>query len=83
MSGQGETLGVGALAIAIGFVVVGFGLWQLKNRARMATIILAAIGCYLSLARYPFPFHIARVPVNVAILSFLLMPNGKRLFVPV
>ena len=85
LSGLGKTLGVGALAIALGFVVVGFGLWQLKSWARVATLVLAAIwllSALLALARYPTPFHIARVLVDAAILIYLALPNVKRLFVP-
>lgn len=85
LSGLGKTLGVGALAIALGFVVVGFGLWHLKNWARVATLVLAAIwllSALLALARYPTPFHIARVLVDAAILVYLLLPNVKTLFAP-
>jgi len=84
VSGLGKTLGVCALAIAIGFVIVGFGLWQLKNWARVATLVLAAIwllSALFGVARYPTAFHIVRVLVDVAILVYLLLPNVKRLFV--
>ena len=85
VSGLGKTLGIGALAIALGFVIVGIGLWQLKNWARVAILILAAIwllSALLGVARYPTPFHIVRVLVDIGILVYLSLPKVRRLFVP-
>jgi uncharacterized membrane protein (DUF2068 family) len=85
VSGLGKTLGIGALAIALGFVIVGIGLWQLKNWARVAILILAAIwllSALVGVARYPTPFHIVRVLVDIGILVYLSLPKVRRLFVP-
>jgi hypothetical protein len=39
----GKALGFGALVIAAAYIVVGLGLWQLKNWARAVTVILVGI----------------------------------------
>src|SRR5438477_4795231 len=56
VSGLGKALGVGALMIALAFIVIGFGLWELKGWARTATLILATLwllSALLSVMRYP------------------------------
>jgi uncharacterized membrane protein (DUF2068 family) len=83
VSGLGKALGVGALLIALAFIVIGFGLWELKAWARTATLILATIwllSALLGVVRYPTAFHILRVLVDVAILVYLMLPEVKRLF---
>src|SRR5437016_13694848 len=40
----GKALGFGALLIAVAYIVVGLGLWQLKNWARTVTVVLVKIG---------------------------------------
>jgi hypothetical protein len=85
LSRLGKTLGIGALMIAVVYVVVGLGLWWLKNWARMATLILVTIWLLFGLVgllRYPTAFHIVRVLIDVAILFYLMLPDVKRLFVP-
>ena len=84
LSRVGKALGVGALIVALLYIIVGFGLWQLKNWARTITLILVTIWLLfgaVGLLRHPTPWHIARVLVDVAILVYLMLPEVKRLFV--
>jgi uncharacterized membrane protein (DUF2068 family) len=83
LSGLGKALGFGALAIALVYVIVGAGMWLLKNWARMATLVFAILwllSSLLGVVRYPTLWHIVRVGVNVAILAYLLLPQVKRVF---
>lgn len=83
LSGLGKALGFGALAIALVYVIVGVGIWLLKNWARMATLVFGALwllSSLLGVIRYPTAWHIVRVAVNVAILVYLLLPPVKRVF---
>ena len=85
VSGLGRALGVGALMIALAFIVIGFGLWELKGWARTATLILATIwllSALLGVMRYPTAFHILRALVDVAILIYLMLPQVEGLFAP-
>lgn len=83
LSRVGRALGIGALLIALVYIVVGFGLWQLKNWARALTLALVGIWLLfglLGLLRHPTPWHMVRVLVDVAILVYLMLPDVKRLF---
>jgi uncharacterized membrane protein (DUF2068 family) len=65
------------------YIVVGFGLWSLKNWARMLTLILASIWLLFGLfglLPHPTPWHMIRTLVDVAILVYLMLPDVKRLF---
>jgi uncharacterized membrane protein (DUF2068 family) len=84
LSRVGKTLGFGALIVALVYIVVGFGLWQLKNWARALTLILVIIWRLFGLVgllRHPTAGHMIRVLVDVAILVYLMLPDVKRLFV--
>jgi uncharacterized membrane protein len=84
LSRVGKTLGVGALVIALLYIIVGFGLWQLKAWARSVTVVLVSLGLFFGLFglfRHPTPWHMFRVLVDVAILVYLMLPNVRRLFV--
>lgn len=81
----GKALGFGALLIAVAYIVVGLGLWQLKNWARTVTIVL--VGFWLvfgliGLLRVPTPWHIVRVVIDGAIVLYLLLPDVRKFFVP-
>ena len=81
----GKVLGFGALLIAVAYIVIGLGLWQLKNWARAVTIVLVSIWLLLGLIgilRFPTPWHIVRVLIDGAIVAYLMLPEVKRLFVP-
>ncbi len=83
LSGLGKTLGFGALAIALVYVIVGVGMWLLKNWARLATLVFTVmwlLSSLLGVVRYPTPWHIVRVAINISILVYLLLPQVKRVF---
>ena len=80
----GKALGFGALVIAAAYIVVGLGLWQLKNWARAVTVILGGIWLFfglIGLLRFPTPWHVARILIDGAIVVYLMLPEVKRLFV--
>jgi uncharacterized membrane protein (DUF2068 family) len=83
VSGLGKTLGVAVLLFALLYIVMGFGLWAMKNWARVLTLIFAVIwlaSAMLRLIHFPTPFHLLRAAVDVAILVYLLLPDVKRAF---
>jgi hypothetical protein len=83
ISRLGKTLGIGALVVALVYMVVGFGLWTLKNWARVLTLILVTIWLLfglLGLLRDPTAWHLIWTLVDVAILVYLMLPDVKRLF---
>ena len=84
-SRAGKALGFGALLIALAYIVVGLGLWQLKNWARTVTIVLVSLWLVfglIGLLHSPTPWHIVRVLIDGAIVVYLALPDVKRLFVP-
>ena len=85
VSGLGKALGFAALVVAVGYVVIGIGLWSLKNWARILTLLfvgLALLMGLIGLARHPSAWHMVRTAVELAILVYLMLPNVKRLFAP-
>lgn len=81
----GKVLGFGALLIAVAYIAVGLGLWQLKNWARAVTIVFVSIWLFLGLIgilRFPTPWHVLRVLIDGAIVVYLMLPEVKRVFVP-
>jgi Predicted membrane protein (DUF2127) len=84
VSGLGSALGIALLLFALLYIVMGFGLWTMKNWARVLTLIFALIwlaSAMLRLIQFPTAFHILRAGVDVAILVYLSLPDVKRLFV--
>jgi len=84
ISGLGKTLGFSVLLFALLYILMGFGLWKIKNWARVLTLIFAVIwllSAMVRLVHFPTPFHLLRAAVDVAILVYLLLPDVKRAFV--
>jgi len=80
----GKALGFGALVIAAAYIVVGLGLWELKNWTRAVTVILVCIWLFfglIGLLRFPTPWHVVRILIDGAIVVYLMLPEVKRLFV--
>jgi uncharacterized membrane protein (DUF2068 family) len=50
-SGLSRVLGIGALAIAAVYILVGLGLWGLKSWARTATLVFAGLWLVLGVLR--------------------------------
>ena len=83
VSRLGKALGIGALVIALVCAVVGFGLWGLKNWARILTLIFVGLWFVvglIGLVHHPTTWHMVRAAVDVVILVYLMLPNVKRLF---
>jgi hypothetical protein len=79
----GKALGVGALLIALIYVVVGLGLWSLKNWARVLAIVFVTLAFFFGLVgllRFPTPWHIVRAGIQIAIVVYLMLPDVKRIF---
>jgi hypothetical protein len=82
----GKVLGFGAFLVALIYVVVGLGLWGLKNWARVAAIAFAALWFFvglIGLLHFPSPWHIVRAGIQIAIIVYLMLPDVKRIFNPV
>ncbi len=83
-SGLGGMLGVGLLLIAVFYLTVGFGLWSLKNWARVLTLIFVVMGLLFglrSMIEFHHVFRLLRTAVDAAILIYLLMPEVRKVFV--
>lgn len=82
-AGLGTTLGIGLLLFALFWIVLGFGIWAMKNWARVLTLVFATIWLLwglMILSHFPTPWHIVRVVVDLAIIVYLVLPDVKRLF---
>ena len=82
-TGLGKAVGIGLLVMALIWIVLGLGLWTMKNWARMLTVLfvgLLLIWHLLGLAHFPTPWHILRVVIDAAIVIYLLLPDVKRVF---
>jgi len=88
--GLGVVGGVFILGFAALYLVVGFGLWTLKNWGRLLMLILAAIGLIfgaLGLLTALMHFHIMGLvwqfvvcAIDVWIITYLLKPHVKQAF---
>jgi uncharacterized membrane protein (DUF2068 family) len=81
--GLGKVLGIGALLVAVAYVVVGVGLWGLNRWARVLPLFFVGLAFLLGmigLVRHPTAWQLVRMLVEVAILVYLMLPNVKCLF---
>jgi uncharacterized membrane protein (DUF2068 family) len=81
----GKVLGVCVLAVAAVYIIVGLGLWGLRNWARIVTLIFVALWFLLGLSGlmlHPGSWHLIRSAIDLVIFVYLMMPDVKRLFVP-
>ena len=88
--GLGAIGGIFILAFAALYLVVGFGLWTLKNWGRLLMLILAAIGLVfgaLGLLRALMHFHVMVLAwqlivclIYAWIITYLLKPHVKQAF---
>ena len=82
-SGLSKVLGLGALAIAAIYILVGLGLWGLKSWARTVTLVFAGIWLVLGLFRivpHPSLIHGIRSAADLVIIAYLSLPDVKRAF---
>lgn len=82
-SGFGNVVGVGALVIALIWLVLGIGIWSVKNWARVITLVLAGVSLLYQLmmaASFHTGWHFLRVLIDAAIILYLMLPDVKRAF---
>jgi drug/metabolite transporter (DMT)-like permease len=82
LAGLGVVFGVGALVFAVLFVVLGIGIWTIKNWARVVTIAVSALALLpaVLVLLHPRPFGLLRAAINVAIIVYLLRTEVAVLF---
>lgn len=90
LMGLGAIAGVIFLIFAVIAIVVGIGLWRLRNWARILTIILAAISLLpllpglmlsmLSLEIFSMMFQLAFAGFYGWIIWYMVQPQVKRAF---
>lgn len=90
VASMGAALGVGILVFGVLYGVVGWGLWVLKDWARIVTIVLSAIaallqlpGLFTTLLHFrigAFIWIAFWLGVYVAIIWYLLKPEVKGVF---
>jgi hypothetical protein len=90
LAGLGAVGGIVMLVIAVLYLLVGIGLWKLKNWARLVTVVLTAIGVVFqlfSLVTLLLHFNIFSVMVTVVVLAiqaviiwYLLRADVKAAF---
>ena len=81
--GVGTVFGLGVIVLALFYFIVGFGMWKLKNWARVLTMVFVAIGVLLglrSLIEYHQVFRMLRTALDAVMLVYLLLPDVRRLF---
>ena len=90
LAGLGAAAGVVMLVFAVLYLLVGIGLWKLKNWARLVTVILTVIGVVFqlfSLVTLLLHFNIFALVVPVVVLAiealiiwYLLRADVKAAF---
>jgi hypothetical protein len=90
LAGLGAVLGVVIFIFAALYVLLGWGLWKLKNWARIVTIVLAALGiagallglagAFLHFGMFLLVLTLVRLAICGLILWYLLQPNVSAAF---
>jgi len=83
ISTTGKAMGIGLLIFALFWIILGFGMWALKNWAHSLTLLCAVIWVVfevVKVASVATPWHILRLVVDAAIFLYLLLPGVKRAF---
>ncbi|HZR28949.1 MAG TPA: hypothetical protein VFA71_09220 [Terriglobales bacterium] len=90
MAGLGAVFAVVLFVFAAIAAILGWGMWQLKNWARIVTLVLAGIGIVfggLGLLFSLLHFHVItivfigiRLAINALIIWYLLQPDVKAAF---
>jgi uncharacterized membrane protein (DUF2068 family) len=82
-SGLGAAVGAILLLTALVYVVVGFGLWNLKNWARILTLFFVGVALSIGLRGLIEYHHLGRVvrsAIDASILIYLMLPDVSRVF---
>ena len=90
MAGAGAIIGGVMLVFALLYFAVGYGLWKLKNWARIITIVLSGLGAALgvlgllgSLMAFEIislVFQLIFVAIYAWILWYMFQPHVKEAF---
>lgn len=90
LAGMGALAGVFFLVCAAIYILLGVGLWKLKNWARMITVVLLAIGAvfqviglvgvFMHFNIVALTFDVVILGVEVLILWYLLSANVTAAF---
>jgi hypothetical protein len=79
----GHALAYGLAIFAAFWIIVGIGIWFLKNWARVATIFFSGLWAIFEVIRVlslHSPWRIFRLAVDGMITLYLLVPSVKRAF---
>ena len=82
-AGLGTTVGIILLLTAAVYLVVGIGLWNLKNWARILTLVFVGLALLLGIRGLLEHHHLSRVirsAIDACILVYLMLPNVSRVF---
>jgi len=82
---------IAAMVVLVGFVftvlyvLAGWGLWKLKNWARVLAIILSTLAAVFELLRWLFAHHlgvsyIISIGISAVIIFYLTKPNVAAVF---
>jgi hypothetical protein len=84
LGGLGIVFGACILLLAGLFVVLGIGIWRMRNWARLATIVVSAMALLpaVFVLLHPRPFGLIRAAINVAIVVYLLRTEVAQSFGP-
>ena len=90
LAGAGAFVGVIALILAGVYLLVGIGLWKLKNWGRILTLVLvalgllsAAMGLFSTLSPFQlglFVWQLFVCALDIWIITYLLKPHVKQAF---
>jgi hypothetical protein len=94
LAGMGAAIGVAAgvfcLILAALYAALGWGMWGLKNWARMVTMVLAGLGALLQVMGmmgslmhfhvFALLWNVIWLGVNVIIIWYLMQPQVKAAF---
>ncbi len=90
MAGLGAVVAVFFFVFAAIVALLGWGMWQLKNWARIVTLVFACIGIFfggLWLLLSLMHFHVfaivflgIRLAINALIIWYLLQPHVRAAF---
>jgi len=83
ISTTGKAMGIGLLIFALFWIILGFGMWALKNWAHSLTLLCAVIWVVFEVVKVtsiPTPWRVLRLVVDAVIFLYLLLPGVKRAF---
>jgi uncharacterized membrane protein (DUF2068 family) len=83
MVGLGAAFGVVFIIIGLLYLLIGVGMWKVKNWARILTIVFCGLGALSQawgLVHHFSIFAIVILAIDILIIWYLLKPNVKAAF---